>query len=266
MPTPFYHPSIAVELLDQASLGGEVRAFLDSYRCEFLFGNTAPDTQVISGQGREETHFFSLPVRKNDRSPWQRLLSTYPILARTADLEPEQAAFLTGYLCHLQADWLWVVDIFSPVFGFRSRWGSREQRLYLHNVLRAYLDRRITESLGHGTGLCLTKVSPQHWLPFIQDGHLCAWRDFLSPQLEPGAAIQTVEVFASRQGIDPAAFYQVIESEEDMERDVFIHVPRQQMEIYRRRVVDENIRLIKSYLERQFHGTSNRFVVGARLL
>ena len=266
MPTPFYHLSLAIELLEQTDLVGEASAFLNSYRGEFLFGNTAPDVQVISGQARETTHFFTLPIWKNKCTPWQLFKGNYPCLAITASLPPEQAAFLAGYLCHLQADWFWVRDIFSPVFGAQSRIGSQEQRLYLHNVLRAYMDYRILKSLDEYVGPCLKQVNPQDWLPFTGDEHLCAWRDFLSPQLEPGAAIQTVEVFASRQGIDPSAFYQVIESEEDMEYKIFKYVPRKNMEIYRRRVMDENSRLIKSYLTPQSLSSSSRFVVGARIL
>ncbi len=266
MPTPFYHLSLAIELLEQTDLVGDASAFLNSYRYEFLFGNTAPDVQVISGQARETTHFFTLPIWKNKCTPWQLFTRNNPCLAITASLPPEQTAFLAGYLCHLQADWFWVRDIFSPVFGAQSRIGSQEKRLYLHNVLRAYLDYRILKSPVAQVGLCLRKVTPHSWLPFTGDEHLCAWRDFLSPQLEPGAAIQTVEVFASRQGIDPSAFYQMIELEEEMEHNIFKYVPRKNMEIYRRRVVEENSRLIKSYLSPQSLSSSSRFVVGARLL
>ena len=124
----------------------------------------------------------------------------------------------------------------------------------------------VSKSENKHHGMCLKKVNPQSWLPFTGDEHLCAWRDFLSPQLEPGAAIQTVEVFASRQGIDPSAFYQVIESEEDMEYKIFKYVPRKNMEIYRQRVVSENSRLIKSYLASNSLSSSSRFVVGARIL
>jgi len=266
VPTPFYHLSLAVELLEQPSLDGEASAFLDLYRCEFLFGNTAPDVQVISGQARETTHFFTLPLWRNKCSPWQLFMRNYPQLATPASLPPEHAAFLAGYLCHLQADWFWVRDIFSPVFGAHSRIGNREQRLYLHNVLRAYLDQRILKNLDELSGLCLQKVNPQSWLPFTDDEHLYAWRDFLSPQLEPGAAVQTVEVFASRQGIDPSAFYQMIESEEDMEYKIFKYVPRNNLENYRRRVVDENSRLMKSYLAPKTLNSLSRFLVGARIL
>jgi hypothetical protein len=249
VPTPFYHISVAVNLLEQVDLGESAHNFLNSFRGEFLFGTTAPDVQVVSGQKREDTHFFTIPVRQKDRSPWQRLLMVYPQLKQMNGMPPKQIAFLAGYMCHLQADWLWVREIFSPIFGSGGHWGSWKQRLYLHNVLRAYLDNKIVDRLVGSTGTSLRQVEPRGWLAFVEDGYLCSWRDYLYPQLEPGADIQTVEVFASRHGMEPGAFYRLIESEEEMENEVFSHLSRQQLDVYRQRVLEENMCLVKDYLE-----------------
>ena len=171
MPTPFYHLSVAEELLGsahlsaRARLSSRARALLLAEHGAFLFGNTAPDVQAVSRQARQDTHFFDLPLRSMRRLPWEQLLAVHPSLRQADGLPLAQAAFVAGYLCHLQADWQWVKDIFVPVFGLRSPWGTFPQRLYLHNVLRAYLDRQITPSLTNGTCTSLARVAPSDWLP-----------------------------------------------------------------------------------------------------
>lgn len=248
MPTPFYHLKLAEEILGETStLPGGILALLSEYRAEFLLGNTAPDVQVISGQPREATHFFTLPLRLNERLPWEGLLSDHAALAHPGQIPPAQAAFIAGYLCHLQADYLWATDIFVPVFGMRSEWESFSRRLYLHNVLRAYMDREILPELNNGTGSSLVRATPEGWLPFVQDSYLYEWRDLLTAQLMPGAKSQTVEVFARRQGIPPEEFYRLLSSPERMDQELFAHLPRQQLEAYHQRILIENLSLLEHY-------------------
>jgi hypothetical protein len=253
VPTPFYHLSLAEELFNHPSLPEKISHFLQTSRCEFLFGNTAPDVQVVSGQPRQVTHFFNLPIRAGDRPAWELILSDHPHLAQAEQLPAPQTAFLAGYLCHLQADWIWVNDIFAPIFGPRCPWGTFRQRLYYHNVLRAYLDLHILPGLRHGMDACLCQVKPEGWLPFVKDRHLVEWRDLLFPQLQPGAATQTVEVFSARQGISAPEFYALLESEERMQKEIFEHLPLQLVQSYRQRVLDENIHLLTYYLAFSLH-------------
>lgn len=248
MPTPFYHLNVAEDLLRQPGLSPATCNFLQSNYSAFLLGNTAPDVQTVSGQDRQATHFFNLPIQPWAQPAWERLLSLYPFLAQPARLPTPQAAFLAGYLCHLQADWLWVVEIYSPVFGPTVAWQTFSHRLYLHNVLRAYLDLQILAHLPANIGMGLERAYPQRWLPFVEDRYLCQWRDSLGRQLRPGSAVQTVEVFAARQGISPDTFYSLLGSEERLEREIFTHLPRQTLQAYRQRLFAENVRLLDGYL------------------
>jgi len=253
VPTPFYHLSLAEELINHPSLPEKIRHFLQGNRCGFFFGNTAPDVQVVSGQPRQATHFFNLPIQTGDRPAWELLLTDYPLLAQTRQLPATQVAFLAGYLCHLQADWLWVKDIFTPVFGPRCSWETFRQRLYYHNVLRAYLDQHILPELSPGMDACLGQVEPDGWLPFVQDRHLAEWRDLLFPQLHGGATPQTVEVFSSRQGISASEYYALLESEDRMQKEVFEHLPVRLIQSYRQRVVDKSLLLLSDYLAFSLH-------------
>ncbi len=248
MPTPFYHLNLAKDLLLRPELPSAAQRLLWDNGCIFQFGTTAPDVQVISNQPRQQTHFFSLPILEGDPPAWELILAENPTLADIDCLPPAQAAFLAGYLCHLQADWLWIKEIFAPVFGPRCSWGSFRERLYLHNVLRAYLDRQVLSSLAPDLPACLSVVTPGNWLPFVEDLHLIQWRDFISLQLLPGAGTQTVEVFASRMGSDVLEFQALVSSEQRMQREVFTHLPLEKVSQYRQHVLDENVHLLDSLL------------------
>ncbi len=256
MPTPFYHLNLASELLQHAGMPEALRQFLSAYRAEFMLGNTAPDVQVVSGQPRENTHFFSIPILPGEQLPWDCMLSEYPQLAQAADLSEDQAAFLAGYVCHLQADWIWIKEIYTPVFGPFAGWETFKQRLYYHNVLRAYLDRQILAKLPADTAACLTQVVIDNWLPFIKGRFLEEWRDFVAKQLGSGGTIQTVEVFSARQGISSAEFYAVLESDERMSNEVFNHLPLDRVRDYNQCVLSENIRLLTCYLAFTLHPKS----------
>ena len=179
MPTPFYHLSLAKELLEHPGLPERSRAVLQKERAAFLFGNTAPDVQTISRQGREVTHFFEVPPKSGELPPWLLLMKHYRDLSVSERLPPAQAAFLAGYLCHLQADWLWVDAIFLPIFARQRGWETFSRRLYLHNVLRSYLDQGIMASLSNGITKNLRQAEPMGWLPFVQDSYLYRWRNHL---------------------------------------------------------------------------------------
>ena len=214
MPTPFYHLSVAEELLlhpaVQSGEGG-LADLLQRQRGAFLLGNTAPDVQVLSGQTRLETHYYDLPVLPGSTPPWEALLQAHPGLAHARRLPPAQAAFVAGYLCHLLADWNWVVEIFTPVFGPQAAWEAYPHRLYVHNVLRSYLDLNLFPRLAGDIAGSLAQAELRSWLPFAADMHLRLWRDWLVEQLQPGAELQTVKVFAARQGVSPGQFYALLE-------------------------------------------------------
>ncbi len=253
MPTPFYHLSLALELLENPRLPKEAVRFLQARQGEFLFGNTAPDVQVVSGQLREDTHFFHIPIQPNDKTAWDELLARYPYLAAPTGLPAGQAAFVAGYLCHLQADWMWIGQIFGPAFGPGCSWGTFYDRLYYHNVLRAYLDQRILPSLEAGMDARLQRVCPNGWLPFVESRNLIEWRDFLSTQLRPGASTKTVEVFSSRQGVSAPEYYALLSSQERMQTEVFTHLSLEQVDRYRQSVLEENARLLSRYLAPGLH-------------
>jgi hypothetical protein len=251
VPTPFYHIDIAQDLLRHPALSVHIRQVLTAQHCIFLFGNTAPDVQVVSQQPREVTHFFTLPFDREALSAWEAFLHSNSSLSDPRRMPPDQTAFIAGYLCHLQADWFWVKDIFDPIFGPSSTWSTFWNRLYLHNVLRTYLDNQISDKLRDSVGDCASEIIPKNWLPFVEDRYLIEWRDEVFEQLSPGASAHTVEVFAERQGISPVEYYRLLNDKEAMEAQVFSHVSHETLEQYRQKLLAENLHLLELYFNYQ---------------
>ena len=248
VPTPFYHLNIAEELLEHLGLRPALTDLINTYRFTFLLGNVAPDVQVISGQTRESTHFYILPTKADDLPPWERMLNTFSSIAFVDEFDLEQIVFIAGYLCHLQADWLWTQQIYEPYFGPNSHWKTFQERLYLHNVLRSYLDYQVFESIKRETGSGLTQANARTWLPFIDIKNLEGWRDYLAEQLKPGAPIQTVEIFASRQGISAEKYHRLLNTEDEMQRQIFDYLPCRLLKVYRRGLLTENVKMLNEYL------------------
>ncbi len=229
MPTPFNHLVLAQQLLGAPGFSPAAQDTLTAELPAFLFGNIAPDAQTVSGQPREATHFFPVPL--GDAPPaHQVLFERHPELARADKLPPARAAFLAGYLAHLELDQLWITDIFDPIFGPRQTWGTFRERLYLHNIFRAHWDAQDLQRLPPAIGMDLRAARPDDWLPFVGDDPLRRWRDLVADQLAPGAAARTVEVFAGRMGADPRAFAALVNSPTEMERRVFARVPPARLE------------------------------------
>jgi len=55
-----------------------------------------------------------------------------------------------------------------------------QERLYLHNVLRSYLDYQVLESIKRETRSGLIQANLRVWLPFIEIRNLEGWRDYLA--------------------------------------------------------------------------------------
>jgi hypothetical protein len=245
MPTPFTHLAAASEILAHPQLESSVSAALMADLPAFLLGSTAPDVQTVSGQPREATHFFAVPLNGASAAV-PRMLASYPNLAGRAGLAAGQAAFLAGYLAHLVFDQLWVRDIFEPFFGEALSWGTFRERLYLHNALRAVWDADDLARLRPTVAVNLVAAEPSGWLPFVEDHHLRVWRDLIARQLTSGAG-RTVEVFAQRMRADPQAFAALLASPEEMQRRVFSHLPPGALEEYRALAVAGSVQLIGAY-------------------
>jgi hypothetical protein len=246
MPTPIMHLALAEEMLRGDDLSPTARRLLILQRGPFLLGHTAPDVQTVSGQFRDETHFYTLP-RTSDRQAHEALFTAHPALARAESLPPAQAAFVAGYISHLLLDELWLDCIFLPYFEGQE-WGTRHERLFLHNVLRTWMDHQDQQRLNGTVATALREAEPHDWLPFVSDQELRAWRDWLVEQLGPGLVVQTAAVFARRMGVSAAEVEAVLNSPQQMEERVFRHVPRDALRAFHETGYARSVALIDRYL------------------
>ena len=242
-------------MLCQDDLSPNARRLLDRWQGPFLLGHTAPDVKTVSGQKREASHFYTIP-RSSDRPAYLALFDTHPGLARVDALSPSQAAFIAGYVAHLLLDELWLDCVFQRYF--LQDWGPLAERLFLHNVLRTWVDLRDQARLNGTAAQVLQQAEPDGWLPFVDDEYIRRWRDWLVEQLTTGHRMETAKVLADRMGIPAEEVEAVVQSPEQMERRVFQHFPRSAMEAFRERGSRQSVRLVEWYVGLSAEGETER--------
>jgi hypothetical protein len=252
MPTPVMHLALAERMLAEDVLAPALRGQLRQQRGPFLLGHTAGDVQAISGQSREETHFYTISsrhsssVRQRRGAAYEAMFATHPELAHAESLPPAHAAFIAGYIAHLELDELWLDRVFLPYFA--SGWASWPERSFLHNVLRTWLDHQNRRYVNDTIAASLRRAEPQGWLPFVSDAALRGWRDWLIAQLTPGERLQTAQVFADRMGVPVSDMEMVIHSPRQMEERVFSRIPKAELRAFCDTGYERSIDLIEQYL------------------
>jgi len=149
---------------------------------------------------------------------------------------------------HLLLDELWLDDVFLHYFW--RDWGTRRERMFLHNVLRTWMDARDQQQLDGNVAAALRGVNPRDWLPFVSDEHLRTWRDWLVEQLGPGHTVPTAQVFARRMGVPAAEVEAVLSSPQQMEQRVFHHIPRAALQSFHDTGYERSVVLIHSYIRK----------------
>ena len=232
-------------MLRRDDLSPHVAGLLTEHQGAFLLGHTAPDVRSVSGQDREDSHFYTVP-RSSSEPACERLLAEHPALTCSDLVTAPQIAFVAGYLAHLELDELWLDEVFQ-VF-VQGGWAPLRQRLLLHNVLRTWLDYQAQERLGRHVAQTLRSVQPNGWLAFVRDEDLREWRDWLVRQLAPGHRMETAEVFAERMGIRASEIDAVAQSPELMEERVFSHFPESALTSFQTAGYRRSISLVDAYV------------------
>jgi hypothetical protein len=251
MPTPFMHLQCAEQIRSalEADPGdnGHLPALLRREWPAFYLGSVAADFPSISGTPRVESHFYDMPPPPQAEAH-ATMLAMHPELAESASLPPDQAVFVAAYSAHLMLDMLWFRQILMPYFIEAPHLGNRQQRRLVHFILLAYLDTLALASLPDAAGATLAAAEPRRWLPFVDDAVLARWRNMLVAQLQPGAPVQTVEIYADRLQMSPAEFAANLRDRQWMEANVFSKVPLAEIQAKLATAVPGSIALISEYL------------------
>ncbi len=248
MPTPFMHLQIAERILADGGLPSLVRGLLVDQLPAFYLGNVAPDYQTISSIPREKTHFYNLPPSPKDDA-CRNMLSQYSELSSAAGLFPAHAVFIAAYCSHLLLDLLWYREILIPFFLGPGDWEDHRPRFIVHNTLLTYLDKQAFDSLPDSAPETLAASKPDGWLPFASNSDLASWRDYLVPQMEPGASLYTVEIYAGRLAMSPEEFSENLDRPEWMEEHVFSRVDFDSVLFLLSTAVGDSVDLISEYLQ-----------------
>ena len=242
------HLEVAERLRAHHRLDPQIARQLDAAWPAFYLGNVAADFQTISDVPRATTHFYNLPPAPGEEAH-EVLLERYPQLADAAALRPAHAVFVAGYRAHLLLDLRWYWDVLVPYFIEAPGWpDDHRQRFLVHNTLLTYLDRRTLAALPEAAAKTLAAAEPRGWLPFAGDGDLIRWQEMLVRQLQPGAPVETVAIYAERMRMTPAAFAANLDDPQWMRENVFRRVPLEAVQAVIAGGVEQSVTLVTEYL------------------
>jgi hypothetical protein len=241
------HLQTAERIIASDRLQPDIKEKLLANYPAFYLGNVAPDYQAICDIPREDTHFYKLPPALENKG-YDTMLARYPDLADPAALPPSKATFIAGYNIHLMLDLRWYHKALVPYFLVSEGWDDHRQRFIIHNTLLTYLDKLAVESLPKNAAEILSAAVPDYNIPFAPNDMLATWRDMLDNQLEPGAMLQTIEIYAERLKMSPEEFAANLDDPAWMDEHVFAKVPVEKVQAMLTDAVDQSIDIITDYL------------------
>jgi hypothetical protein len=188
------HVTLARELAEQLNY--------DAAKTEagaYYLGATTPDIRVLTRWDREKTHFFDLNNFEEQRSV-ENLFREQPELASPEGESKSVAAFLCGYISHLEIDEAWIVDIYRPCFGEGSPLKGDVFANLLDRVLQFELDRRHRgdPSVMPEIHDDLLNATVDQAIGFIDKETLLRWRDVSADVVSREPTWDRFGVLASR--------------------------------------------------------------------
>lgn len=221
----------------------------------YLFGATAPDTRLISGVDRDDTHFYNLDG-DDSQDGVAELLRRYPELTQASRLNETTRAFVAGYFSHLIADELWIGDIYRPFFGRSSPWGADPLANIMDRALQFELDRKERLNAANMTRIrdYLAAIDMHIQVGFLSMIHLEQWRDFVigATLRDPGweGFVRFAERYLlAQQRVTPHQWELFLASPEVFWERSISHVPQERLETFRENSIVRSAEQLRQYLE-----------------
>jgi len=188
------HVTLARELAGQLNY--------DAARVEsgaYYLGATTPDIRVLTKWDRWKTHFFDFD-NFDHQSSVENLFLEYPDLATPEGKSKAAAAFLCGYISHLEIDEAWICDIYRPCFGERSPLKGDVLANLLDRVLQFELDRRNRGGAEIESELRdeIRTATVEEAIGFLDKDTLLEWREVSADVVSREASWDRFGVLASR--------------------------------------------------------------------
>ncbi len=195
----------------------------------FLLGAISPDVRAISGQAREETHFFDIPF-SSDQPAQAIMLARWPQIKDAGALTHPQAAFVAGYITHLVMDQTWVEMIVLPGLFIKDMvWNIRHPNWRVYSILMTYMEYHAAEQIPCEIIDLMAQAQPDHWLPFIQDHYLYDWRDHVAERIKEGGPQLISDMFAHSNNMTSHELEAIVLSEERMAEEAYPVISHEQL-------------------------------------
>ena len=249
MPNAQTHLAAASDLIQTLSGDAAIPSLgRDDARAAFLLGSISPDVRAVSGQQRENTHFFTIPPLDASRAE-DVMLHQWPSLRSVRNQNPVEAAFVAGYMTHLAMDQVWVDVIVMPrLFSEEHVWGVTHPNWRLYSILMTYLEYRSEERFSSSYLTLLASAKPDHWLPFVEDRFLLEWRDYVVEMIRTDGARRTSELFAQSNGLSVADLEALVLSEQRMAAEVFPFVSQDDLTIFEAEAMRRSQEAVRGFL------------------
>jgi len=248
-------PPICLHLIIAEEAAGLLRhPIVDQNMASYLVGATAPDVQIITDIGREQTHFFNLENERSE-SGTRLIFEAYPDLAKSGKLNAATKSFIAGYLSHLVTDEIWILDIYRPFFGHSSPLGGDLRANLFDRLLQFELDRREREDKAK-----MEEIQAQicDWEPnvdigFLGNSDLRQWRDFLCTAVTREPSLDFFPFFAQRflvprQKIDPKQLEEFLSSTPAKLEWAIKYVTPQRLTAFRQDAISQSLSIAREYL------------------
>jgi len=250
MPLLYLHLSIAKEAAELLR-----HPVVDLNMGDYLIGAISPDVHFISGVSRRETHFFDL-AKKECESGVCLLFKAHPDLARGNKLDATTKSFIAGYLCHLIADEVWIVDIYRPFFGNSSLLSGDPTANVLDRLLQFELDCREREDKAKMAAIQadLCDCEPPINIDFVATTALRQWRDFACAAAARQVTLDDFPPFARSfllpsKKIDGEQLEPFLSAVPDKLDWAIQHVTPQQLIAFREKAISQSVAVTREYLD-----------------
>ena len=225
---------------------------IDAHMGYFLLGSTSPDVRVMTRRSREEYHFASLDFESVGTGV-AGLFGAHPELSSASAQPAPMVAFIAGYLTHLMADEVWIVDMYRPFFGNRQVFEDGALGDVMDRALQIELDRQ-SWSAAEATRRDIESSIDGLDVGFIPPETLRDWQQWVLGVFDRGFSWERLKFMANRisrgDETHPAhdlasEFLDSVPSGLDR---LYETVPRGRLMDYQDRTVDELVRTVGDYL------------------
>ena len=218
----------------------------------YLLGSTSPDMRIITRGRREEYHFAPLEF-DSVGAGIDGLFDSHPQLLPSSTSDGPTLAFVAGYITHLIADEIWIVDMFRPYFGNRDVFEDDAFAQVMDRALQLELDRQAWQTVEANMAALATATDGVD-VGFIPSETLADWREWVLSFLERGFSWDRLQFMARRVAAGdeghPAHMVadRFLKSMPGSLERLYQTVPRRNLADFKQRAAEALVRVVDDYL------------------